>query len=84
MKMKYIVEVLVSPYSPEFTMKDETFMDGTRSKKPLDFDIHLALYLLRTEQVPLEILEPVTKWVSEHPMVDGSKFLVFMQKGIEE
>ena len=67
--MKYIVEVLVSPYSGDFRIVDEEFMDGRRHIKPIDFDIRLGVYLLDIEHVPPELLEPVKKWVREHPTV---------------
>ena len=72
MSYDYIVEIKLNPHSKafdHFDVFDEDYIEGKTRRKPSDFDLHLALYLLGKEQLPTELLEPLVQWVRDNKMV---------------
>jgi len=53
----------------QFDIHDVNYIDGTSSKKPPDFNLHLALYLLEQEHLPPELLEPLEQWARDNKMI---------------
>jgi len=56
-----------------FTVKDMDYLEGTIRKRPLDLDLHIAIYILESEGMPMSLLDDVKQWVRENPVV-GSKW----------
>jgi len=67
----YLIELLVKKTGNQFDIHDENYIDGTTGKKPLDFNLHLALHLLEKEYLPLELLEPLEQWARDNKMVEA-------------
>jgi len=51
-----------------FCQKDRNYLEGYYDKPP-DLEIHIALAILKRENVPQEIFEPLRRWVKENPML---------------
>ena len=62
----YLIELTVEKGTKQFDIHDENYIDGTSKKKPYDFNLHLALYLLEKEHLPPELLEPLGQWVKDN------------------
>lgn len=55
-----------------FTNADKDYLNGRTRKRPLDLDLHIAVYILECEGIPTEILDGVKQWVRDNP-VAGSR-----------
>lgn len=70
----YIISVYVETYHDQinqkectnFTQIDSNFIHGDSRKRPLDFDLHLALYLLQRESLPDKLLNPLKQWAQDN------------------
>ena len=51
-----------------FTLKDMDYLEGKTRKRPLDLDLHIAIYILRREGLQRDILGEVEQWVRENPV----------------
>jgi len=65
----YLIELDVDKSTSQFDIHDENYIDGTSRKKPPDFNLHLALYLLEREHLPAELLEELEQWARDNKMV---------------
>ena len=66
-EVKEIPQYLVSEQPHDiFNRNDRNFLTGEVMKKPDDFNLHLAVYLLMQENIPDELIDPVKRWVSEN------------------
>ena len=65
----YRIELIVDKSTNQFDIHDENYIDGTSTKKPPDFNLHLGLHLLEKEHLPLELLEPLEQWVKDNKML---------------
>ena len=65
----YLIELFVRKSTGQFDIHDENYIDGTSSKKPPDFNLHLALHLLEEEHLPPELLKPLEQWAKDNKMV---------------
>ena len=65
----YLIELGVDKSTGQFDIHDENYIDGTNGKKPPDFNLHLALYLLEKEHLTPELMESLEQWVRDNKMV---------------
>lgn len=68
----YTPKVRVEPSNlayDNFDMRDDNFLDGSSPKRPPDFDLHLALYILQKETLPDNILIPLKEWARDNKKV---------------
>ena len=65
----HLIELIVDKSTNQFDIHDENYIDGTSSKKPPDFNLHLALHLLEKEHLPPELLEKLEQWARDNRMV---------------
>jgi len=51
-----------------FTGFDRDYLEGRKRKRPLDLDLHIAIYVLEKEGLPIELLDSVKEWVRYNPV----------------
>lgn len=78
-----VVEVDIEPSreaSDNFDQNDVNYYRGDVRQKTPDFNLHLALYLLQKESLPLELLEPLKQWARDNKTA-GFHFERILQPG---
>jgi len=55
-----------------FTVEDNDYLEGSTRKRPLDLDLHIAIYILESEGLSEELLDKIKQWVRVNPIA-GSK-----------
>ena len=52
-----------------FNMRDEEFIRGTAKEPSPDFDLHLALYILKHGKCPDEVMAGIEQWCRENKKI---------------
>ncbi len=58
-----------------FTGKGKEYLSGNIKNRPLDLDLHIAVYILESEGLPSALLNRIKQWVKENP-VAGSRLTI--------
>lgn len=59
-----------------FDSFDNDYIRGDSRRRPPDFDLHLAIYVLALEKTPDDLLEPIRVWALENKMAGIKKPLL--------
>ena len=75
--LDFVLDDFDEPYFV-FDDDDEDFIHKQREAPPPEFDLHLALYILKKESCPDEIFNILEKWIRDNKLA-GAKYPRFIK-----
>jgi hypothetical protein len=70
----FLIDLLVDRDSGYWDDDDVAYISGSIESRPSEFNLHLALYLLKQEHFPFEQLERLELWVRDNKLKGGLKW----------
>ena len=70
--------------SREILKEEKSIIEREIKERPLDFNLHLAVYILKCEQIPSELLAPLRQWVRDHKTLVVNRHSIMIVRNKED